>query len=373
MLLRCAYAVRANGYIVRGARAGGAPATHRNPIFCARSGVEAKRFQRSQRVSCTSTDMASNDSAPPYQRIAHSLRRRIESGHLRPGDRVPSTRAIARKWGVALATAAHALSALGSEGLVRTVPRAGTVVANVAAKAAASRAQPDLTRGRIVEAAMAIADAEGLAAVSLRGVASRLGAPVTSLYRHVDGKEELLRAMTDSALGEGVLPAASFRLARTARARGAHALDHPPSPSLAGADDEHHAPDAARERHRLCRLDTPGARRPGSRRGPAHAAAHRSSRVHPGDGGEPRGRGRRGERDRHERFGVDGHAAGRLHGPCRDRSLPGLRRRSERAGLRVRARISTRCSSWASGRSSMVSREYSRWAAIGRYRVYARR
>jgi DNA-binding transcriptional regulator YhcF (GntR family) len=149
--------------------------------------------------------MAANDSAPPYQRIAHSLRRRIESGHLRPGDRVPSTRAIARKWGVALATAAHALGVLNSEGLIRTVPRAGTVVANGPSKTA-SRALPDLTRGRIVEAAMAIADAEGLAAVSLRGVASRLGAPVTSLYRHVDGKEELLRAMTDSALGEGVLP-----------------------------------------------------------------------------------------------------------------------------------------------------------------------
>lgn len=150
--------------------------------------------------------MAANDGAPTYQRIAQSLRRRIESGQLRPGDRVPSTRALARKWGVALATAAHALGALGSEGLVRTVPRAGTVVANVASKAATGRAQPDLTRGRIVKAAMAIADAEGLAAVSLRGVASRLGAPVTSLYRHVDGKEELLRAMTDSALGEGALP-----------------------------------------------------------------------------------------------------------------------------------------------------------------------
>src|SRR5271154_5764018 len=110
---RCAYAVRANGYIVRGAGAGGGPVTHGNRTFCARSRAEAERFQRAYPVSCTSTAMASNDSAPPYQRIAHSLRRRIESGHLRPGDRVPSTRAIARKWGVALATAAHALSALG--------------------------------------------------------------------------------------------------------------------------------------------------------------------------------------------------------------------------------------------------------------------
>jgi hypothetical protein len=36
-----------------------------------------------------------------------------------------------------------------------------------------------------------------------------LQAPVTSLYRHVDGKEALLRAMTDATLSEAALPAVS--------------------------------------------------------------------------------------------------------------------------------------------------------------------
>ncbi len=141
-----------------------------------------------------------------YLRIADSIRRRIEAGQLKPGERAPSTRALARKWGVALATAAHALQTLTAEGLLQSVPRVGMLVANGVGKRAPSRAPLDLTRGRIVETAIEIADKEGLAQLSLRGVAARLGAPVTSLYRHVDGKEALLRAMTDAAVGEESLP-----------------------------------------------------------------------------------------------------------------------------------------------------------------------
>ncbi|MFD0358781.1 winged helix-turn-helix domain-containing protein, partial [Streptomyces sp. NPDC127110] len=72
----------------------------------------------------------------PYARIAAELRRRIESGELRPGDRVPSTRAITQRWGVAMATASKVLAALGQEGLVRAVPGVGTVVADPPAPAA---------------------------------------------------------------------------------------------------------------------------------------------------------------------------------------------------------------------------------------------
>jgi AcrR family transcriptional regulator len=40
----------------------------------------------------------------------------------------------------------------------------------------------------------------------VRAVASKVGAPVMSLYRHVRSKDELLQAMTDSALGAEPLP-----------------------------------------------------------------------------------------------------------------------------------------------------------------------
>ena len=52
--------------------------------------------------------------------------------------------------------------------------------------------KPALSLPRIVEAAVRVADADGLDAVSMGRVASELGAAPMSLYRHVSGKEELL-------------------------------------------------------------------------------------------------------------------------------------------------------------------------------------
>ncbi|MGW5154424.1 GntR family transcriptional regulator, partial [Nonomuraea wenchangensis] len=68
---------------------------------------------------------------PPYARIAGDIKRRIADGRLRPGDRVPSTRQLARDWDVALATAAKALALLAQEGVVIAEPRVGTVVAEL--------------------------------------------------------------------------------------------------------------------------------------------------------------------------------------------------------------------------------------------------
>ncbi|WP_369256754.1 TetR/AcrR family transcriptional regulator [Geodermatophilus amargosae] len=52
----------------------------------------------------------------------------------------------------------------------------------------------------ITQAAIRIADAEGLAAVSMARVAAELGSAPMSLYRHVDSKDELLLLMSDAAL-----------------------------------------------------------------------------------------------------------------------------------------------------------------------------
>jgi DNA-binding transcriptional regulator YhcF (GntR family) len=153
---------------------------------------------------------------PPYQRIVADIRRRIEDGRLTPGDRVPSTRQIARDWGVALATATKALTTLRQEGLVRAQPRVGTVVAPLDSGAnsrpaqagprrrarPAPAAEQELTRERIVRAAIEIADAEGLHALSMRGVAARLGVATMSTYRHVAGKDDLVILMADAAFGE---------------------------------------------------------------------------------------------------------------------------------------------------------------------------
>ncbi|MER7106447.1 TetR/AcrR family transcriptional regulator C-terminal domain-containing protein [Streptomyces sp. NPDC000229] len=150
---------------------------------------------------------------PPYLRIAADIRQRIADGELRPGDRVPSIRQIAQQWGVALATATKALTTLHLEGAVEARPRVGTVVAgkdapDAAAPAPRRSAEPELTRARIVRAAIEIADAEGLAALSMRGVAARLGVAAMSPYRYVGSKDELVALMADAAYGEVTHPAA---------------------------------------------------------------------------------------------------------------------------------------------------------------------
>ncbi|MGI5195953.1 TetR/AcrR family transcriptional regulator [Streptomyces sp. CA-288835] len=72
--------------------------------------------------------------------------------------------------------------------------------------------KPALTLERIVEAAIQIADSEGLEAVSMRRLSKELGTGTMSLYRYVPGKGELLDLMLDrvqrptgdeGALGEG--------------------------------------------------------------------------------------------------------------------------------------------------------------------------
>jgi AcrR family transcriptional regulator len=69
--------------------------------------------------------------------------------------------------------------------------------------------QPRHTRQDVVRAAVAIADAEGLDAVTIRAVAGRLGAGVMSLYSYVPDKQTLVYGMVEEVSGELELPAPS--------------------------------------------------------------------------------------------------------------------------------------------------------------------
>jgi len=59
---------------------------------------------------------------------------------------------------------------------------------------------PLLSRDRIVSAALALVDSEGLEAVSTRRLAAELGVKGPSLYNHVGTKEELLDDVVDAVL-----------------------------------------------------------------------------------------------------------------------------------------------------------------------------
>jgi AcrR family transcriptional regulator len=58
--------------------------------------------------------------------------------------------------------------------------------------------KPALSAAQIVDAALELADAEGLAAVSMARIAEAVGYTPMALYRHVSSKEELLALMADA-------------------------------------------------------------------------------------------------------------------------------------------------------------------------------
>ncbi|BAJ32962.1 MULTISPECIES: TetR/AcrR family transcriptional regulator C-terminal domain-containing protein [Kitasatospora] len=179
-----------------------------------------------------------------YEQIAAELRGRIEHGELRPGDRVPSTREITRRWNVAMATATRVLAELRGQGLVRAVPGVGTVVAGnpspasgpssstspstvpeagraprTAGRQVPRRPAPEgvLTAERIVAAAIGVADGEGLEALSMRRVAAELDAATMSLYRHVPDKDGLVELMMDRVFADLAFSPAETRLDWRAR------------------------------------------------------------------------------------------------------------------------------------------------------------
>ena len=63
-----------------------------------------------------------------------------------------------------------------------------------------------LSRERVVDAALAIADADGLGALTIRSLATELGVKPMSVYYHVAGKDDILAALIDIVFGEIELP-----------------------------------------------------------------------------------------------------------------------------------------------------------------------
>ncbi|HEY1652557.1 MAG TPA: TetR/AcrR family transcriptional regulator [Acidimicrobiales bacterium] len=61
---------------------------------------------------------------------------------------------------------------------------------------------PSLSREEITAAAVAMADTQGIDAVSMRTLAVQLGVGAASLYRYVDRKDELIDLMVDAVMGD---------------------------------------------------------------------------------------------------------------------------------------------------------------------------
>jgi AcrR family transcriptional regulator len=63
-----------------------------------------------------------------------------------------------------------------------------------------------LSRARVLDGALAVADAGGIAALTIRSLAGRLGVKPMSVYHHVANKEEILDCIVDMVFAEIELP-----------------------------------------------------------------------------------------------------------------------------------------------------------------------
>src|SRR5689334_3319012 len=69
-----------------------------------------------------------------------------------------------------------------------------------------SRTRKPLTKERVLEKAIVLADKDGIEALSMRKLGQALGVEAMSLYNHVASKRELITAMVDSVVEQFELP-----------------------------------------------------------------------------------------------------------------------------------------------------------------------
>jgi len=98
-------------------------------------------------------------------------------------------------------------------------------------KAGTDEPRGSLNKERVFRVAVEFADEKGVASLSMRKLAKRLGVEAMSLYHHVANKDEVLDGMVDLVFSEIELPAvtAEWRSAMRQRATSARAalLRHP--------------------------------------------------------------------------------------------------------------------------------------------------
>ena len=69
-----------------------------------------------------------------------------------------------------------------------------------------ARSRTPLSRERVLRAAIALADKDGIEALSMRKLADELGVKAMSLYNHVANKDDVLDGIVDAAWGEIAVP-----------------------------------------------------------------------------------------------------------------------------------------------------------------------
>ena len=122
--------------------------------------------------------------------------------------------------------------------------------------------RPALSRDRVLRSALAVADAGGIASLTIRSLAEHLGVKPMSVYHYVANKDEILDGIVDLVFGEIELPAAGGDWRSEMRRRADSARQALQTPPL--GDRSHGVAD---------------------RPGPGHAATPRRGHRRPARGG----------------------------------------------------------------------------------------
>jgi len=153
----------------------------------------------------TSTGFAPLRARQLYERIAEEVAAEVRSGALRPGDRLPAERDLARRLEVGRSSVREALAALQLDGVVETRPGAGTFVAadalaRLAARdGAAERDGPgalpaDASPSAVLEARLLLEPGIARLAAARRPRDAALGALLEAMERAADPDDPAARS-----------------------------------------------------------------------------------------------------------------------------------------------------------------------------------
>lgn len=144
-----------------------------------------------------------------YEQVAARIERQIQSGTLRPHERLPSVRALRRSAGVSIATVNEAYARLEQRGLVYARPRSGYFVAEPPAQVvAAPKSKPMRTlRPRTVAAETMDTIREAMQRADVVALNRAGPVPAGTLIRQLNGlTREVLRDLPELPVGLGVPP-----------------------------------------------------------------------------------------------------------------------------------------------------------------------
>jgi DNA-binding GntR family transcriptional regulator len=178
------------------------------------------------------------DPRPAYEQIADDLRAAIKEGRLQPGDRLPTEREHASRYGVAIGTYRQALSVLRQEGWLATHKRHGTVVLRPEESPSPEYVELserlDQIERSVSQLARQVGQISESPAPQSAGLAHRLGQIETELARLGKQVDELAhRAASYAELSHGVaqMRESLERLGQTARPPDAGAGRDLPGPA----------------------------------------------------------------------------------------------------------------------------------------------